>query len=64
MDIPYSWKLGSAPTDKVTLTYQIVAPVETTGSSVLPSRLSEQTVGVISVPANGSTTTETITATI
>lgn len=64
VDIPYSWKLGSAPTDKVTLTYQIVAPVEATGSSVLPSRLSEQTVGVISVPANGSTTTETITATI
>ena len=62
--IPYSWKLGSGSSDKVTLTYQITVPVEATGSSVLPSRFSEQTVGVISVPANGSTTTETVTATI
>src|SRR5215469_902845 len=64
VNIPYSWKLGSAPADKVTLTYQIAAPVEATGTSLLPSRVSEQTVGIISVPANGTTTTETITATI
>ncbi|HEY6372114.1 MAG TPA: hypothetical protein VIX37_16175 [Candidatus Sulfotelmatobacter sp.] len=64
VDIPYSWKLGSGSTDKVTLTYQIIAPIEATGSSLLPSRLSEQTIGTISVPANGSTTTETVTATI
>ena len=64
VNIPYSWKLGSAPTDKVTLTYQISAPVEATGTAVLPSRISQQTVGVISVPANGATTTETVTATI
>jgi hypothetical protein len=64
VNIPYSWKLGSAPTDRVTLTYQITAPVEATGTAVLPSRTSQQTVGVISVPANGVTTTETVTATI
>lgn len=62
--IPYSWKLGSGSTDKVTLTYQIAVPVEATGTAVLPSRVSEQTVGVISVPTNGSTTTETVAATI
>jgi len=62
--IPYSWNLGSSTTDKVTLTYSIIAPVEATGSSVLPSRISSQSIGTISVPANGATTTETITATI
>jgi len=48
----------------VTLTYQIIAPIEATGISVLPRRLSEQTIGTINVPTNGSTTTETVTATI
>ena len=62
--IPYSWNLSSSSLDKVSLTYQIIAPVEATGAAVLPSRLSEQGLGSISVPANGATTTETITATI
>lgn len=64
VNIPYSWTLGSASTDKVTLTYEIFAPVEASTSSSLPNRVSEQTIGTISVPANGATTTETITATI
>jgi hypothetical protein len=64
VDIPYSWKLGSGSSDKVTLTYQITAPIEASGSSVLPSRLSEQAIGTISIPANGSTTMETVTARI
>jgi len=63
--IPYSWNLGSSTTDKVSLGYQIIAPVEATGSSVLPNRLSEQTAfATIAVPATGSTTTETLTPTI
>jgi len=61
--IPYSWNLSSASSDKVSLTYQIIAGVPTT-TNPLAGRVSEQTVGTISVPANGATTTETITATI
>lgn len=63
--IPYSWKLGSASTDKITLSYTIQSPVAiTSGSAEFPNRLSSQSLGSISVPASGTTTTETIAATI
>lgn len=62
--IPYSWTLGSATTDRVMLSYQISAPVEATATTILPSRTSLQSIGTIAVPANGATTTETVTATI
>lgn len=62
--IPYSWNLGSSSTDKVSLGWILSAPSEASTSSALPSRLSEQTTfASISVPANGSTTTETLTPT-
>lgn len=64
VNIPYSWNLGSSSTDRVSLTYQIIAPVEASATTILPGRMSEQGLGTISVPANGATTTETITATI
>ena len=64
VNIPYSWNLGSASSDKVTLTYSIQAPVEASATTQFPQRLSTQSIGTISVPANGATTNETVTATI
>ena len=63
--IPYSWTLGSASTDKVSLNYTVQVPVTvTSGANLYPLRLSAQSLGSISVPATGTTTTETIAATI
>lgn len=63
--IPYSWKLGSVSTDKISLSYSIQSPVAiTSGAALYPNRLSSQSLGSIAVPANGTTTTETIAATI
>lgn len=62
--IPYSWTLGSMPTDKVILNYSIVAPVSATAATALPSRTSSQSMGQIAVPANGAITNKTVTATI
>ena len=61
--IPYSWNLASASSDKVSLTYSIDAPVEATANTAFPERLRSQSVATISVPANGATTNESITAT-
>jgi hypothetical protein len=62
--IPYSWSLASGSTDKVSLSYNITAPVEATSSTVLPSRSSlVENFLTISVPGNGTTTTEAVTAT-
>jgi hypothetical protein len=67
VNIPYSWNLVTATTDKVVLGYQITAPVEVpTGSvtSTLPARVSEQPrYAAIPVPISGSTTTEDLTVT-
>ncbi|MBV8263145.1 MAG: hypothetical protein JOY87_04895 [Candidatus Eremiobacteraeota bacterium] len=60
--IPYSWTLSTASSDVVNLGYSISAPA--TGSAGLPNRFSDQSIAQIHVPANGSTTTETIHATI
>jgi hypothetical protein len=63
--IPYAWKLGSSTTDMVSLTYTITSPTEiSTAASEYPLRISSQSIGTIKVPANGATTTETVTATI
>lgn len=62
--LPYSWSLGSGTTDKVSLTWNIEAPVEFSTSTQYPTRFSSQFLGSISVPANGSTTNEAIAATI
>ena len=63
VNIPYSWNLLSASTDKVSLSYQIIGGVPTT-TVPLATRSSGQSLKQIAVPANGATTTETITATI
>jgi len=63
VNIPYSWNLASASTDKVTLTYSIEAPVEATATTAFPQRMSTQSLATIAVPTSGTTTTETVTAT-
>jgi hypothetical protein len=61
--IPYSWTLATMSTDRVSLTYTI-SVVGSTSATVLPNRTSTHSLGSISVPANGTTTTQTINATI
>jgi hypothetical protein len=62
--IPYSWNLATPGSDKVILSYTVEAPVNTNDITMLRQRMSRQTIGRIPVPPNGSTTNETITATI
>jgi hypothetical protein len=68
VNLPYSWNLLSVATDTVRLTYTINVPAEpATASALLPSRTSSQEISPgtsIKIPASGSTTTETVTATI
>jgi hypothetical protein len=62
--IPYSWTLSTESSDTVELSYIIAAPSEASTSAQQPSRISEQTgFAYISVPATGTTTTETLTPT-
>ncbi len=63
--LPYSWSLATGTIDKVNLSYIIQAPVLVgTGGSAYPIRLSGQSIGSISVPANGTTTNYSLTPTI
>jgi len=69
--IPYSWPLSTASTDKISLSYVIDAlqSFEIPGSSassvqVAPVREASQNIGSINVPATGTTTNETVNATI
>jgi hypothetical protein len=71
--LPYSWPLASASTDKISLSYsasidygyQVTA---TNGTAIVvepvSARNTNQSFGSISVPVNGATTTENISATI
>jgi hypothetical protein len=65
--LPYSWYLLYPTTDTVELTYQlyILSPTATNQTAI--SRVSDQYVpgaGAIKVPATGTTTTYTISATL
>lgn len=71
--IPYSWPLASASSDKISLGYTAEIDygyqvTSTNGTAVLvepvQKRDTSQSFGSISVPANGATTTENISATI
>jgi hypothetical protein len=65
VSIPYSWKLASATTDTIGLSWSIQSPVEVaTPAAAFPTRLSSQTLGSIKVPTTGTTTTMAVTATI
>ncbi len=62
--IPYSWKLGSASSDTISMNYTISSPVEISAATAeYPLRSSSQSIGTIKVPASGTTTTETIAVT-
>ena len=63
VNIPYSWSLATASTDSVTLGYTIEAPAEATVAASQPSRFSNHNLPSINVPATGTTTNETVTAT-
>ncbi|MGO9403591.1 MAG: hypothetical protein ACLPVW_08985 [Terriglobales bacterium] len=62
--IPYSWELGTPATDKLDRVYSILAPVEATYGKPVPVRSAHLNLGSIAMPANGATTTETVTATL
>jgi len=62
--IPYSWPLVSGTTDQVQLTYEVSAPGLFTATNGLPLRTSTQSIAHIAVPKSGTTTTETVVATI
>ena len=64
VSIPYSWALSSATSDQVQLSYEISAPGLLTASNGLPLRTSTQNFAHIAVPKTGTTTTETVVATI
>lgn len=61
--IPYSWSLAFGSTDMVNPDYAIQVPASASNPP-LPSRLNSHSLSSMHVPANGSTTTITITATI
>jgi hypothetical protein len=61
--IPYSWGLATASTDRMSLTY-VINGSGTTAATALPSRLSSQGLGNFAIPANGTTSTFTVKATI
>jgi hypothetical protein len=61
--IPYSWTLATMSTDKVSLSYTI-STIGATATTVVPNRTSSHSLGSISVPASGATTTHAIKATI
>jgi len=65
VNIPYSWKLGTPAIDVVGLSWTITSPVAiTTGAAAYPIRVSSQSLPAFKVPVSGTTTTETVTATI
>ena len=61
--IPYSWSLVSASTDRMSLSF-VISGTGTTATTALPSRLSSQGLGSFAIPANGTTSTFTLKATI
>ena len=65
VNVPYSWALATWSTDTLTIGYAIQAPVAfTSPSASLPARSTNVgNLATIKVPANGTTTTETVTAT-
>ena len=52
-------------TDMISISYTITSPVAVaTAAAEYPIRISSQTIGTIKVPVSGTTTTETVAATI
>ena len=73
VSMPYSWQLHSPTTDKIVLSYKAqtyeaiqLTAANGTGTTVITTagRASSQTTAEIPVPANGATTTETVSVTL
>jgi hypothetical protein len=64
VNIPYSWALASAGTDHIIMSYSVGAGNLVGSSVALPIRVSSHNLTPIAVPANGATTTTSISATI
>jgi hypothetical protein len=63
--IPYSWNLASASEDTIALTYSVISPVDfSVPLGEWPNRAGAQSLGSISVPVSGTTTTENVRARI
>jgi len=71
--MPYSWTLATPASDSVTLSYSVemdegleVTATNGTGTVVAPLTVQKvnQNLGTVTVPANGTTTTEAISSTI
>jgi hypothetical protein len=62
--IPYSWPLLTPSSDMIIIAYALSSPVTpaSPGAGVLLNRLGSGTVATIKVPAKGTTTTESVTA--
>jgi hypothetical protein len=60
--IPYSWPLATPASDSVGLSYYVTATAPATPNLLL--RQTSQPITVITVPANGATTTQDVAATI
>jgi hypothetical protein len=73
VSLPYSWMLSTPTTDKILLSFKVqvnealeITAANGTGTTFLVSagRASAQTLPSIAVPANGATTTETVSLTL
>ncbi len=63
VNIPYSWALNTGSSDQVFMSYGISTATSST-TALVPQRVSGHSFPSIAVPANGATTTTTISATI
>jgi hypothetical protein len=61
--IPYSWSLANGSSDMVNLDYVIEVPASASNPP-LPNRVNSHSLASMHVPANGTTTTVTVAATI
>lgn len=59
--IPYSWAVSNPATAKVNLNYNLAAGKATTGTGLV-SRSSTGSIASIPIPANGTTTAQTVNA--
>jgi hypothetical protein len=60
--IPYSWAVSNPTTAKVSLLYNLTAVKTTAGVTGLLNRSSTGALGTLPIPANGTTTTQTVNA--
>ncbi len=63
--LPYSWNLATGTIDKINLSYSVQEPAAiTSAAQAYPNRTSSQSLGTMSVPTTGTTTTINVSSTI